>query len=973
MNFKTERRKALRIFLAFCSFVLFLSFFVVSCASTGKASSSKVLPEDSAIVSGTLSNGMNYKILQNKEPENRIFLRLAVKAGSLFEDDDQKGVAHLVEHMAFNGTEHFHENELVDYFESIGMTFGPEVNAYTSFEETVYMLEIPADDPDALEKALLVLSDWACAITFDQTELDKERGVVIEEWRLGRGASGRITDAQVPLLYGGSRYAERLPIGDPEIIRTIPRERVVDFYEKWYRPERMTAVIVGDAEPSDIEKAVENILGKVPASSGEQEYPSYNIPVRTEQAVQVLKDPELSYTVFQLVTQIEPSSVRTEEDFREELVRQMLFSIFSDRLDETLISADSLLLDAGCGVSRQRDKASFVFVSGVPDEGKFRESLSFMMEKIAQLQRWGVSESEVERVRDNFLNMAEQSWLNRDKISSSSKASDLLNSALYGEPAVSSETLYNLYKDLIPGITAGDLNAAVEKYFPSMGTLLLVSGPDSGEYAADIPSEEELLKLWTEWTVPENLEAYSETALERPLFDREISSPGSVVSKEALSGNSSGDGDMELWKLSNGASIIINPTSLKPNEIIFSAFSPGGLSLVDDGDYLSGDAADSYAELSGLNGFTASQLEKKLSGKTVSLSLSISDAWESMSGYSSNADLETLLQLVNLSFTTPYFTDDAWAALMASTSAEASTRLASPEEKFYDAVIDLRYGDNIRFKSISPEMLGQMNQRTAERIYSERFANAGDFVFVFTGSFDRQELEDFVSLYLASLPSAPEREKADVSKFPSFPEGINTSEVHSGIEDKAVVFFSFGGDVDVAEEDFELFESFCLLLDIKLRELVREELGGTYGVSAYGGISSLIQPSGDSGENPDVSSRQYSLSIEFGCAPESCDELFGAVAAELKDLVENPVEESYINKLRETYRRSCETGLKNNSYLHSRIISRIRRGLSPASTLETEAVVKEITAERMQEMAGKYIGFDKYIKAVLLPENYTER
>lgn len=967
MNFKIWMKKSFLYGIpAFCLIVL-LSFALVSCATSGKISAGKVLSEDPAVISGTLGNGMNYKILKNEEPENRIFLRLAVKAGSLFEEDDQKGVAHFVEHMAFNGTEHFKENELVDYFESIGMSFGPEVNAYTSFDETVYMLEIPADDPTALEKALLVLSDWAGTITFDQTELDKERGVIIEEWRLGRGASGRITDAHVPLLYGGSRYAERLPIGDPEIIRTIPRERVVDFYRKWYRPERMTAIIVGDADPSEIKKAVENILGQVPASQEKQEYPSYDIPVRTDKAVQVLKDPELSYTVFQIVSQVEPSVTRTVGDFREELVRRMIFSIFSDRLDETLISADSVLLDAGCGLSKQRDKASFVFVSGVPDEGKFRESLSFVMEKIAQLQLWGVSDSEAERIRSDFINMAEQTWLNRDKVSSDSKASSLLKSALYNEPALSTEDLYKLYKNLVPGITTGDLNDAVKKYFPGMGSLLLVSGPDSGAYAADLPSEKELMELWTEWEVPENLEPYSEDDLERPLFDREITGTGKVVSKEKMPSVDSKD--MEIWKLSNGSSVIVNPTSFKPNEIIFSAFSAGGLSLVSDKDYLSGSVADSYAGNSGLNGFSVSQLEKKLSGKTVSLSTSIGSNGEAMTGYSSNTDLETLLQLVNLSFTAPYFTDDAWSTLITSASVEASTRLASPEEKFYDAIIGLRYGDNIRFKNLTPEMVEKMDQQTAERIYRERFSNAGDFVFIFTGSFDKKELENFVSMYLATLPSSPEREKTDASWFPAFPDKINAAEVHAGIEDKATVFVSYGGTVDVREEDFELFDSLTLLLDIKMRELVREKLGGTYGVYAYGGISSVPSPR-DGSSAPGVYSRQYSLSIQFGCAPESCGELFDAVVGELKDLAENPVNESYINKLKETYRRNRESGLKNNSYLHARILSRVRSGLPPVSGLDTESVIGEITAGKMQEMVGKYISPDRYIKAVLLPENF---
>lgn len=973
MSCKTKWGKSLLnafsvVFL--CALCLLSPAIVASCATSGKSSagSGGALEEDSAVVSGTLENGMKYKILRNAEPENRIFLRLAVQTGSVYEDDDQKGVAHLIEHMAFNGTEHFHENELVDYFESIGMSFGPEVNAYTSFDETVYMLEIPADDAAALEKALLVLSDWAATITFDQTELDKERGVVIEEWRLGRGASGRIQDAQVPLLYGDSMYARRLPIGDPEIVRTIPRERIVDFYEAWYRPERMTAIIVGDCDPVEMEKSVAAILGTVPVAEGTREYPSFSIPPRTEKAVQVLQDPELSYTVFQIITQLPPPEMVSEADFRSELVRRMLFSIFSDRLDETLVSADSFLLDAGCGMSVHKEKAAYVYASGVPKEGMFREAFSFVMEKVAQLQRWGVSEAEVARAKDNFLNMAEQSWLNRDKVSSARKASSLLNSALHGEPALSAETTYRLYNELVPGISADDLNNAVEQYFPGSGTLVLVSGSSSGAAGADIPSEEELMRLWTEWTAPEDLEPYSEDELARPLFDREVPLGGKVVSKEAAPVSFvNQEGRMEIWKLSNGATMLVNPTSFKPNEILFSAFSPGGLSLVSDDDYLSGSVADSYAEASGLNGFTVSQLEKKLAGKTVSLSLAINNIGETISGGSSNADLETLLQLVNLSFTAPYFTDDAWASLISASSMEAANRLSSPDERFSDAVLDLRYGDNIRFKNLTPETVRRMDQATAERIYRERFANAGDFVFVFTGSFEKDELEHLVSTYLASLPSSPEREKTDVSKFPPFPESARNATVYAGIEDRATVYVSYGGVADAGPEDFELFDSLCLLLDIRLRELVRERLGGTYGVYAYGGLSSSVFPSqADGGRLSDR--RQYSLSIQFGCDPAAWETLLSSVVSELRTLTERPVSENYMNKLTETYRRTVESGARNNSYIHSRLLAGIQRGFAPGAVVDANDIEKKITAEKMREMAEKYIRFDACISAVLLPE-----
>ncbi len=940
-----------------------------SCASLGTRPSA-TLPQNPDIVSGTLENGMSYQILANGEPENRIFLRLVVKAGSVLEEDDQRGVAHLIEHMAFNGTEHFKENELIDYFESIGMTFGPEVNAYTSADETVFMLEIPSDNPSALETALLVLSDWAFAISFDPVELEKERGVVIEEWRLGRGASGRLRDAQLPLLYEGSRYAERSPIGDPEIIRTISRERVVDFYEAWYRPELMTAIIVGDCEPAEVEAAVKEILGAVPSKEAAA-LPSFGIPIREEPAAQVVRDPEISYTTIQIVSQCAPVSSRTVGDFKDNLVRRMLFSIFNERLAESLLLADTPLLDAGAGVSLHGRKAAYPYAAAVPKPGMFAEGFSFIMEKVEQLRQWGVTENEAERARVNFLASAEQSYRNRDKTSSSSLASSLLASALYDEPSVSTEDSYRLYARIIPEITVQDLNEAVRRYFPGRGTLLLVSALE-GTAAADIPSEDELMRMWQEWMPPADLAPYSDDELEKPLFDEAALVPGEILSVEIAASADEGSelGDIEVWTLSNGAKVIANPTSFRQDEILFSAYSPGGLSLVSDEDFVSASVAAVFAEASGLNGFTSSQFEKKLAGKAVSLSLSIDSGWESMSGSSSNSDLETLFQLINLSFTAPYFTDDAWAVLVSSFETEAVQRLASPTERLSDAIMRLRYGDNIRFKNITPEMAAALDRSTAERIYRERFADASDFVFVFTGSFERNELMDFAAKYLAGLPSSggAAREKADISLFPPFPEGISKETVRAGIEEQARVFISFGGIIEPELEDFALFESFCLLLDIRLRELVREELSGTYGISAYGGLSVL--PRSDDGKL-----RQFTLSIQFGCAPDSWQRLLDAVFAELASLSSSPASQADIGKVSETYRRTLETGLKSNSFVHSCILSAIRRGVvadSPEAALTLAEAGEKITAEKLLKMAQTYIRPENFIQAVLVPEGYAE-
>ena len=475
-----------------CLSLLVALLFAISCAST-KVSDNQPLTSDPAVLSGKLENGMSYFIQRNTEPANRIMLRLVIRAGSNMEEDDQQGVAHLLEHLAFNGSENFEPQELVNYFESIGMNFGADVNAYTSFDETVYMLEVPADDPSMLDTGMLVFHDWACGLTLSQNELDKERGVVVEEWRLRRGLSGRINDTQIPLLLKDSRYAERLPIGKMDVIQNVPRQRVVDFYEKWYRPELMSVVVVGDVEPEKIQSLIQDVMGDIPASENPIQSETYSVPLQTKPVVQIMRDPEQPYQLIQILEQVESQPITTVGDMKNAIITRMASSIFNMRLSEISQSADAPWIDAAIASQFITHRTAFHLLGLLPLNDQFDKGFNTLLEEFLRYKKFGAIQGELDRTKQNMLASVEQTWKNRDKINSSKLASDIVSSIVTGDTLISVDEMYRVYQEVVPTITLTQVNEVAATWFKNLGTILFALIPEN---TTSFPSQEELLDLW---------------------------------------------------------------------------------------------------------------------------------------------------------------------------------------------------------------------------------------------------------------------------------------------------------------------------------------------------------------------------------------------------------------------------------------------------------------------------------------------
>jgi len=925
---------------------------LVGCASTSKkVKNGTPLVWDAANKKGQLSNGMSYYVRKNSEPKNRITLRLAVKAGSCMEDDDQKGVAHFVEHMAFNGTEHFEKSAIVDYFEKIGMNFGADLNAYTTFEQTVYQLEVPADDPEMLETALLILKDWATAITFDQEQVDLERGVVTEEWRLSQGLQGRVSDAQIALLMKDSRFADRLPIGDMDVIKNVSRDRVVDFYKKWYRPEFMSLVIVGDAETDVLESALKKTMGEIPASTSKLKLPKYTVPVQKDQNISFLKDPEQAYTIIQIFSQEEDTTPSTTvEDIRKNTARNIGDYVFNQRLNELAMTPDSVWLQAFNSSATISNFTTFYYMTVVPKDGMFTECLQKVLDEYDRFMNFGVTESEVARIKTAFLAETEQNYNNRDKTYSSIFAENIVTADITGAILVDDTEYYNLMKEIIPAITIEEINTECRNAIADRGNLMFVQSSDKTE----LPSKEEILKIWKNRS-NSNLSAYQDDVSDDQLMVRPAAK-GKVTSKKEIA-----ELGVNEYILENGVRILTKKTDFEADTIIVRASSKGGTYQVSDEDVPSVNAGLNYVLLSGLNGMSYNQLIKKLTALNVGMNGDVTNTQEYLQGNIKADRIEPLLQLMYLFFTTEQFTKDGWNTLMPMLKEEARGFGSQPSQVFNARINEILYGNDIRYAPFNSDYVSKINQESAKKVFKERFGNPADFTYTFVGDIDEAELIDLCSYYLGTLKTSSDREET-VYKYYNFPNGKISETVKKGIDKQGYTFMAFGGDLP-AEPDIEVSfkEEFILyeledLLNIKLRESIREDKSGSYGVGVDCNIEGYPK-------------RFHRTQIGFGCEPERGEELADEVIAQIKKIQSEPISEDDIAKLKETARRERETNLRSNSWWLGKIEAVLVFTYQPLwYASDIEKAINWITVENIQAAANKYLNTENYVQVFLQPE-----
>ena len=907
---------------------------------------SQPMPVDPQITIGKLSNGLRYYIRANTKPEKRAELRLVIKAGSILEDDDQQGMAHLVEHMAFNGTQHFPKQELIQFIESLGMRFGADLNAYTSFDETVYMLQVPTDKPEVMDKALLILEDWAHSITFDQTEIDKERGVVMEEWRMRRGAGARTQDKLFPILFKGSRYADRIPIGLPEIIQNGKPERLKKFYTDWYRPDLMAVVAVGDFDKTAIENLIKSHFASIPAATSPRPRPNFDIPDHPGTVYAITTDKETTTTSV-AVNNILPSREQGPVDeYRQEIVDRLFSGMLSARFQEISQKPDAPFMFGGAGrggfLARSKDAAS---LSAMVKEGGVERGLDALLAEAERVSRFGFTATELDRQKQNTLRGYERLVAEKDTQDSGSRADEYIRNFLDNEPLPSVNDEYALHQRFLPQITLAEINKIAKEWYSDRNRLVIVTAPDKSGLV--IPDESKLAAVMKAATAKE-LKPYVDTVSTAALLDS-IPNPGAIArttTKEAAG--------ITEWELSNGVKVVLKPTTFKADEIVFRAFSPGGTSLASDKDYIPATTATQVITAGGLGKFSAIDLRKVMTGKVASATPYIGELEEGLNGSSSAKDLETMFQLIYLRFTQPRADTTAFTVQASQAKSMLANQSAIPEFAFYEALTTARYQNHPRRRFSTAAMVDEWNLDKSLAFYKDRFADASDFTFVFVGSFDVATMKPLVERYLGALPSIHRKETwKDVGARTA--AGVIEKTVEKGIEPKSLNAIVFSGPFEHDQTHRVAIRAMAEVLQTRLLETIREEVSGTYSISASPSYQRIPNP-------------EYSITIQFGCAPERADDLIKRVFQEIEKLKTNGPTEKQVADEKEALLREFETSSKLNNYLLSQIAARYQSGEDPVALWKIPDYYKKIDGAMIQQAAKTYLNTNNYLRVTLVPE-----
>ena len=903
------------------------------------------LPTDAAVRIGMLPNGIRYYIRRNAKPEQRAELRLVVNAGSILEDDDQRGLAHFIEHMAFNGTKSFAKNDIVKYLESIGVRFGADLNAFTSFDETVYILPVPTDSAGILDKSFRFLGDVATGILFDSAEVVAERGVVLSEWRNGLGAGERLRDQQFPVIFRGSRYAERLPIGKPEILEKANPAPLKRFWRDWYRPDLMAVVAVGDADPKQLEALIRSTFGGIAPRKGALARTIAAVPTHDSTLISIATDKELSGSSVGVLWKSKGRTTRTVGDLRRDLLERLYDQMLNQRFGELALKPETPFVGAGAGGGSFVRNSEYYSLDAQAKEGRLLESLQSLLIEAERVRRHGFLAAELERAKTNTLRGYERAYQERDKTPSEAFVDEYINHFLQGEaiPGIAFE--YAAMQRLLPTVTVGEVNALGAGRVGEAHRVVTVSLPEKD--GLTVPTDADIRAVFgtvNAATITPWVETVTAGALvaKAPTAGRVVSE----IKTESL--------NLTKWTLSNGITVFVKPTDFTADQIVMTGWSPGGASLVADKDLFKTSLATTVIERGGVGEYSIVDLNKKLTGKVATASAVISDLSEGVSGRASPKDLETMMQLTWLRLTSPRADSSAFNALLQQFDQVLKNKDANPAAVFSDTVQMTLAGGHPRVRALSVEMLQELNLDEMLAIYRDRFADLGDFTFLFVGNVDLAVLKPLVEQWLAPLPAAG-RKEAFKDVGPKLFSGQIDKTVRKGIAPQSQTAILLAGAAPWSREDSYLLSSVGEVLEMRLLERLRESLGGTYSVSV-------------SAQYARTPRQEWQLVISYGSAPEKAESMFAAVQQELDSLRRVPPSAAEVERVREQQRRELELARKQNGYWLSTIRSRLENGDDLGTIGNEDPMIASLTAEKLAAAAKRYLTEANRARFVLLPE-----
>lgn len=908
---------------------------------------SKPIPVDQSVRIGLLPNGLKYYIKKNGKPEKKAELRLALNAGSILEDEDQQGLAHFVEHMAFNGTENFKKNELVDYLESVGTKFGADLNAYTSFDETVYMLEVRTDEADHLDNGLTVLRDWAGGISFDHEEIDKERGVVVSEWRTRLSPDQRMQQKYFPIMYHQSQYAKRLPIGQPEIIENCNYETVKRYYKDWYRPNLMAVAVVGDIDLDAMENEIKTRFGTLKNPDNERERVEFKVPMHQETLISINSDPEASFTQVRLIYKHDHISVETEEDYRKQLVRSLYNRMLNARLTELQQAENPPFTFSYSGYNGDVGDIDSYYCFAFCPEGGAKRGLETLLQENQRVLNHGFLESELERSKVEMLNNAEKGLKEADKTESRRLVMRYVYNYLDNNPIPSPEQTVGLYEKFLSGIKIEEVNDLTKKWIRDENRVVVITSPEKEETPQLTENE---VRQVLENSKTSNPDAYVDNVSDEPLISKELQLV-EIKSEEVLENI-----DATKLVLENGVEVYLKKTDFKNDEIRLSATSPGGQSLYPATDMPTVSFADDIISEAGLGNFDQTQLTKMMAGKTISISPYIGEYSEGVNGSCSPDDLEEFMQLLYLTFTAPRKDAKVLNSYISKEKSIYKNILSNPNYYFMDQVMKIGYGDNPRRRFPKVEDYDKIDLERAFEIYKERFADANDFKFIVVGNYDLATMKTALQKYVGNLPVQDDEESIKNLNI-NYVDGKIEKNLSKGKAPKTFVNMTFHGKMPYNKENNVKLKCLTEVLKIKMRESMREDKGGVYGVRVSSNSSKLPE-------------EKYSITISFNTDPTKAEELLKTAFKDIENAKMISTDEETLNKVRETQKQDRIKNLKENRFWQNTISNALRNkaDLKEIDLDYLEQALDGINGKDIQDAAKLYLDLDNYIKVVMTPE-----
>ncbi|PWN70271.1 peptidase M16 [Chryseobacterium phosphatilyticum] len=911
------------------------------------------IPVDPSVKIGTLSNGMKYYIKKNALPEKKVDFRLAINAGSILEDENQRGLAHIMEHMNFNGTKNFPDNKLVDFLQSIGVKFGQHLNAYTSFDETVYMLPVPLDKPGNLDAGLKVMEDWAFNATLSDKQINKERGVVLEELRLGLGADKRMQDKYLPKQLYKSQYAERLPMGKKEIIESFTPDAIRKFHHDWYRPDLMAIVVVGDINVEEVEKKIKNNFEKYKKAAHPKERKIFDLPNHKETLVAIETDPDATSSGVQFIIKdsetYQPDT--TVEQYNQRVIEGLVNMMLNSRLGELINSTNPPFTYGSVyhGGTYARTKEAFQG-SAITKDGDQLNALKVLLEEVERAKRFGFTPAELDRAKEQVLASYEWAYNNKDKNESGALVGEYVGNFLRKEPIPGIVWEYDHIKKFLPTVALEQTNGVIEKLVKDDSRVVVITGPKKDHIT--MPTESMVLKTFENLKLA-NLKPYEGKTRVESLI-KPFKSEGKITHTTT---------DTKLgtttWTLSNGAKVTFKKTDFKDDEIVFAAVSLGGSSIIPDADYNKTQFAFDALLEAGIGGLSKTDLTHYLAGKQVSASSYIGGLTEGISGTSSKKDLKTAMELIYACFTGLNYNPDSFNAYKTKKSAMLTNLASDPEYYFSSEYAKFVNQKNPRFLGLEPTEKDWINTdyKKAYDIYQQKFANAGNFQFYFVGNIDETQLKNEVLHYIASLPASGQPSTFKDTGYRPV-EGDYKKVYKKGKEPKSLVNISYSGEAPYNEKDAFALSALGEVATIKVLEKLREEESGIYGGGASGGMSKVPYST-------------YSFSINFPCGPENVDKLTKSAIAELQKLIDKGPDQKDLDKYKEGEYNEYKTSLKDNGFWLQGIAQSQIDGSDQYDILNYQDKVKAITVKDLQDVAKKYLSKGRNI-AILMPEDGWE-